>query len=161
MKLIDKAIELELSGEQYYHQQTLKNQGTTLEPVFNYLALSELKHAQLLRQVAAGVFPEVDLEESGQEDNLFASLGDFKVDAAHVPDQLNVYRSAQDIEHTMIEVYQKLLKDSTNPDEKRVLAFLVIQEQRHLKLMESLGDLLQNAEEWVESAEFGRRETEF
>lgn len=161
MKLIEKAIELELSGEHYYHQQALKNQGAPLEPVFNYLSLSEQHHADLLRQVSAGLSPEVELAESGPEDDLFANLGDFKVDAAHVPDQLNLYRSAQDMEHTMVEVYQKLLKDSVNPDETKTLEFLVVQEKRHLKLLENLCELLQNAEEWVESAEFGRRETEF
>ena len=49
-------------------------------------------------------------------------------------------------------------KSATQAEDKKLLLFLVKQEQSHYDLFENLETLLERPTSWVESAEFGNRE---
>ncbi len=80
MRLMEQAIQLEIDGEQYYHQQAKLNQGTPLETVFILLAKAEIKHLELLRQMDRGSYPSMDGDPSKEARDLFGTLGEFRVD---------------------------------------------------------------------------------
>lgn len=158
MKLLEKALQMEVDAGQYYHQQAFKNQGHPLENAFIVLAKEELKHEEIINKLLAGSPPAIDENEVADSEHLFTDLGDFKVEAGYLADQLEVYRSAMVMEQKMIDLYQDLAKDSNEPKAQRLLSFLIKQEQRHLTLFETLENLLQRPADWVEAAEFGNRE---
>ncbi len=158
MKLLEKALQMEVDAGQYYHQQAFKNQGHPLENAFIVLAREELKHEEIITKLLAGSPPTVDESEVADSDRLFANLDDFKVEAGFIADQLEVYRSAMVMEQKMIDFYRDLAQELTEPKSQRLLSFLIKQEQRHLLLFETLENLLQRPTDWVESAEFGNRE---
>jgi rubrerythrin len=158
VKLLEKAIQMEVDAGQYYHQQAFKNQGNPLEDVFILLAKQELKHEEILNKLLAGSPPAIDESEVADSERLFANLGDFKAEAGYLADQLEVYRTAMGQEQKMVEFYQNMEKDTTDPKIQRLLSFLVKQEQRHFTLFETLEQLVQRPTDWVEAAEFGKRE---
>jgi len=158
MKLLEKAVQMEVDAGQYYHQQASKNQGMPIEKAFIILAKEELKHQEILSKLLAGSLPAIDESQIPESEHLFANLGDFKVEAGYVADQLEVYRKAMSLEQEMIELYQEIVKETTASSELRVLDFLILQEQRHFALLELLEKLVGRPTEWVEAAEFGERE---
>ena len=158
MKLLEKAMQLEVDAGQYYHQQAFKNQGHPLENAFIVLAKEELKHEEIITKLLAGSPPAADESEVADSEHLFTNLGDFKVEAGYLADQLEVYRSAMVMEQKMIDIYQEMEKKTSDPKSQRLLAYLVKQEQRHLLLFETLETMLQRPADWVEAAEFGNRE---
>ena len=158
MRLMEQAIQLEIDGEQYYHQQAKLNQGTPLETVFILLAKAEIKHLELLHQMDRGSYPSMDGDPSKEARDLFGTLGEFRVDPGYIADQLEVYRAAKEIELKSIELYQSMHKSATQAEDKKLLLFLVKQEQSHYDLFENLETLLERPTSWVESAEFGNRE---
>jgi rubrerythrin len=158
MKLLEKALQMEVDAGQYYHQQAFKNKGTPLESAFIVLAKEELKHEALLNNLLAGSSAAIDESQLTEPESLFANLGDFKVDAGYLADQLEVYRAAMAMEQKMIELYTELEKESSEPKTLRILGFLIKQEQKHFAFLESLEQLVSRPADWVEAAEFGNRE---
>ena len=125
MRLMEQAIQLEIDGEQYYHQQAKLNQGTPLETVFILLAKAEIKHLELLRQMDQGSYPSMDGDPSKEARDLFGTLGEFRVDPGYIADQLEVYRAAKEIELKSIELYQSMHKSATQAEDKKLMLFLV------------------------------------
>lgn len=159
MKTIDFAIQMESEGEQYYLSQAAKHQGDILHQVFLNLAKAESKHAELLRSRLEGTAYELfdDHLLLGAE-NVFSGLGDYKSEIYDVPGQLEIYRMAMAIEQKSIELYQAMLGDAVLEKDQELFRFLISQEQNHLDLFDELATLLNRPVEWVEAAEFGKRE---
>ena len=158
MKLLEKAIQLEVEAGRYYQQQAAKNKGTPIETAFNILAKAEIKHEDILKKLLTGSASEIDESQFAKSENLFAKLEEFKTDKVYTVDQLEVYKAAMTMEQNMIDLYRKMEKETTQPKELRTLVFLIQQEQLHFNLLETLEKLLKRPAEWVEAAEFGTRE---
>lgn len=158
MKLYDYAIKMELDGEQYYRDQAEKNQGQAIARVFTLLAKAEMKHAALLRSRQQGESVAKDLTDLAADQNVFSAMDDFKADVTSIPRQLDVYRLALDIEQKSIDQYKKLLDNAEADQDRQLLSFLVDQETQHYNLFDTLITLVSRPEEWVEDAEFGKRE---
>jgi rubrerythrin len=153
------AIQMEVDGEQYYLNQAEKNKDNALQHVFELLARSERKHAELLGKVAGqSDLGSVDDQASAEIANLFSTKDDFVVNPASIPDQVDVYQEALAMEQKSIDLYQGMLQEAPEGHEKKLLAFLVKQEQIHYLLFGELIRLLKRPKDWVESAEFGKRE---
>lgn len=105
-----------------------------------------------------GSYPSMDGDPSKEARDLFGTLGEFRVDPGYIADQLEVYRAAKEIELKSIELYQSMHKSATQAEDKKLMLFLVKQEQSHYDLFENLETLLERPTSWVESAEFGNRE---
>ncbi len=150
------AIRLENEGETFYTQQSGKHKDTPLGPVFHFLAEAEKKHAALLRDRLEGLA----LEElpDGEPGNLFERFSEQMTEPGMIPGQIDVYRTAVTIEQKSIELYSDMRAGAKAPDDDKLLAFLIKQEQSHLALFENLEAMLLRSQEWVESAEFGARE---
>lgn len=62
------------------------------------------------------------------------------------------------MEKKAASLYEQLLTQTDNPDDKALYAFLIDQEQIHAQVMEQLYRHVNRPNEWVEAAEFGLRE---
>lgn len=153
MEGLSFAINMEVEGEGYYREQAQKNRGNRLETVFSELADEESRHAALLREC------ERAQPFTGGEDfsnNVFDDLSDFAIDIIAEPGQIDAYRYALEMEIKSIELYERLLGEAGGKSE--LYEFLIGQEKEHYRVLEEIIRLLSRPEQWVESAEFGRRE---
>ncbi len=158
MNYIEFAIQMEIDGEIYYREQADKNKGNALEKVFLKLAEDEKKHAGLVRNYAAAVDYKLDEDNAFVEfENVFKGESDFKLDTKAGPDQLDAYRLALKKEQESIDLYKKMKEEADT--EKGLFGYLVRQEEYHYKIFDDMISHLKKAEEWVEDAEFGKRET--
>ncbi len=153
------AIKMELDGEKYYREQAEINKGNSLHTVCLMLADDEKKHAKILSDRLNETASE--LTDSGilsKAKNVFAGLGDIKVEGKDRASQLDFYKFASEIEQQSIDLYSKYLTEAEGESEKELFQFLIQQEKQHFEILDNWVALLKNAEDWVENAEFGNRE---
>ncbi|MDD4327691.1 MAG: ferritin family protein [Eubacteriales bacterium] len=158
MKLLEKAIQMEVDAGEYYIQQASKNQGTPVENAFIMLAKEEKKHEDILGRFLSDPTYMIDESQFADSEQFLVRPDDFKVEAGYTADQLEVYRVAMEMEQKMIELYRDMEKETTDSKALLVLGFLIRQEERHYSLFDSLEKLVRRPVDWVEAAEFGERE---
>ncbi|MBI4855746.1 MAG: ferritin family protein [Acetobacterium woodii] len=159
MNSIEFAINMEIDGEKYYREQAEFNKDNSLNAVFLLLAEDENGHAKLLQNELKKMTYELsDNETPANVNNVFKDKGDFKNHFEEIPNQLDVYRMALQMEKDSIALYEKLLNEATDEQTKKLFGYLVKQEENHFKIFDNLITLVERPEEWVEDAEFGPRE---
>lgn len=159
MHSIDYAIRTEADGARYYSEQAEKNQGTTLQKVFEALAEEELEHEIILKRILSDTFSEIPENGKCRDiHSLYCDFSGFEDEIRDNPHQADVYRVARDMEQKSIDLYEKMASEAKNDIEKTVLNYLLIQEKEHYQIMDELCIRIGRPEEWVESAEFGERE---
>jgi len=159
MTALDYAIQMERDGEKYYWAQAERLQGTLLEPVFRRLAADEREHAHLLEQHGRKLAYELNESQVYNEfQSVFAGHADFAAAWKSEPGQLDVYTEALRIEEDSIKLYEDMLAQAEDEAEQRLFRFLLEQERLHKRVFEDIVEHLRKAEQWVESAEFGRTE---
>lgn len=161
MNTIEYAINMEHDGEKYYREQAEINKSNALHTVCNLLADEEKKHAQILENKKN----KLDYKLTGSDllsdtKNVFTDVKDIEVHGKQNP-QLIFYRIASDMEKNSIDLYNEFLSSATTDDEKELFEYLIKQEKQHFEVLEEIDRLLTNAEEWIESPEFGRRREEY
>lgn len=158
MNNLEFAIDMELDGEKYYLEQANKNRGNSLAQLFLMLAKDESHHAKVLRdRLSEQAYVLEDEDILVKSRNVFEGIKDFKHELKEVPNQLDVYRAALKMEQRSIDLYEELLRAVTDDTAKRLFEYLAKQEQDHFTVLEELVIHVGRPEEWVESAEFGRR----
>lgn len=159
MNSIEFAIKMEHDGEKYYREQAENNQDNPLNVIFLFLADDEKGHAVILENELKKINYELsDNQTLSNTDNVFKDRGEFKNKFEKIPDQLDAYRIALQMEKDSIELYQKFLDEATDEQTKKLFGYLVKQEENHFKIFDNLINLVERPEEWVEDAEFGVRE---
>ena len=158
MDIWEFAINMEHDGENYYREQAEINKNNSLNTVCLMLANDEHYHAQLLTSRLNEVPYELNETDSQvKAEKIFKDIKNFKIGGKDKPSQLDFYRFAKAKEEQSIRVYTDYLLKVSDAMEKELLKFLIRQEKIHYEILEELAALLRNAEEWVESAEFGLR----
>ena len=156
MTAFEFAINMELDGVKYYFELAEKNKGNKLNVVFMLLADEEKKHADIIEKHAGkSTFSLEDNPDLPKVNNVFSSIEygskpEMKVYIA----QADGYREARQKEKESIELYEKLLAETSDTKEKELFAYLVKQETEHLALMDNLVELVDKLNKTV-SAEFG------
>ena len=69
-------------------------------------------------------------------------------------EQRDVYQAALHKEEASVHLYKKLKETVESPAEKAILEKLVQEEENHAEVLENIMQMLNNFNEWVESAEF-------
>lgn len=156
---IEFAIKMELDGEKYYLEQGEKTAHQGLKSVFQLLAAEEREHATILEKYASqGEYELKESEVPNHYQNVFQNGEDLQVEIKSRPEQIDAYYLALEKEKQSVELYEKMLAEADNPEEKRLFEFLVEQEKIHYNTFSDLIEHVLKAKQWVESAEFGVRE---
>lgn len=156
MKALEFAIKMEMDGEKYYSEQAAIQHGNGLSTVFLKLAKDEKNHAQILTSKSKGLAYELDESALLPAKSVFRGMADYKSKVKEVPDQVDLYDVALDMEKKSIELYTKLLSEAT--EDRELFEYLIKQEQGHLAIVEEIIKLVNRPNAWVEAAEFGERE---
>ena len=155
MKNIEFAINMELDGVKFYTKQAELNKSNNLYTVCEMLANDEKRHAQLLIDSAKNnSFKLSGKEADPNKENVFSNISQQELkDIA----QFDFYRLALEKEKESIDLYADFSKGAVEASEKEFFDYMVNQEQHHYNILNDIVTMLQNSEEWVESAEFGVR----
>jgi rubrerythrin len=159
MNIYEFAILMELEGEKYYTEQAEINKGNRLNTILLMLAQDERNHADILQkkyEVSSYEMMENDLMTEVK--NVFEEAKNFKDDIKAAPDQLDFYRMALEKEKQSIDLYHKYHSEATEIETKELFEYLMNQEKEHFEILEEIVLMINKANEWVESAEFGIRE---
>lgn len=162
MNTLDYAIKMEYDGEKYYREQSEINKDNGLFVVCNLLADEERRHALLLENKKSHTeydLPDSDFLEKAK--NIYNGVKGIQLKETNYPSQLDFYRIVCDMEQKSIEMYQEFLTEATSESDKKIFEYLIKQEKQHFDAFEEMSRLLQNAEWWIESPEFGRRNEEY
>ncbi|AKN31338.1 rubrerythrin [Clostridium carboxidivorans P7] len=159
MNSFEFAINMELDGEKYYMEQAEINKGNELNAIFIRLAKDEKNHAKIFQNKLNKLSYELkDNNTLSEFKDVFKGIGDFKNEIKKIPNQLDLYRNALEKEKQSIELYKKFLSETTDDKEKKIFEYLIKEEEDHFAILDELVLLINHADEWVESAEFGIRE---
>ncbi len=153
MDVLEYAIKMENDGEKFYLDLAEKNKGNKLNNVFRSLANDEAHHAKIIQDKKEGVSTSINGKTETAEKNVFSD-DEFKLEN-DVPGQVDAYKGALEKEQESIDLYKKLQSESGEGEE--LFSFLIEQEEGHYKLIEEIIEMVNRPNEWVESAEFGRR----
>ncbi len=158
MNAFEIAIMLEKEGEEFYRKQA-DTHINHLRIVFILLAEDEAMHAKLIENSIAGKYDELPNQKTLKKiKQLFEKDTNFSLDTKEILTQLDVYRLALVKEKESIDLYKEMLLESKNKQEKQLFTFLVLQEQEHFRILEELIIMVNRPNDWVEAAEFGKRE---
>lgn len=159
MRSIEFAIQLEQDGRKYYEEQAEKQDHSSLKTVFLMLAKDEARHEQILLDLA-NKMPVDSLEALPRDDyeKIFKDHSPFYRGFKETPDQVDIYLKALDKEQETIDLYKLMLKEATSEADKKIFEFLIKEEKAHFRILEEISSHVIKAQDWVEDAEFGRRE---
>lgn len=155
MRNIEFAINMELEGIKFYTKQAELNKDNSLYTICSMLADDEKRHAQMLIDSAKNnSFKLSGKEADPSKENVFSNIS--KQELKDIK-QFDFYKLALEKEKESIDLYADFSKDAVEPSEKTFFDYMVNQEQHHYNILDNIVSMLQNSEEWVESAEFGVR----
>ena len=165
-KLPDKqalsaAIEMEETGYSFYKETATKAKDPLARQVFDFLAGEEMHHIDAIKKfydsyvTGKGQSPEQlsnpkDKPKSGVITNLFKSL---TKNAPIAGSELDAYKFAIDFERKGEAFYKKAETEAVNPDAKKLYGFLIEEERRHFKIVESCLLYFENPAEFFHQRE--------
>ena len=156
------ALEMEERGYNFFRDSAGKASDTFAKEVFSFLADEELNHIKAIKK-----FNEEYIKGGlGDADRMIAELkaGKPKTSIVKIFDQLkdktptagrdlDVYEFAMDFELKGEAFYKKAEAEATDPRAKRLYGFLVGEERKHFKIVESCMAYFENPAEFFHQRE--------
>ncbi|MDD2190208.1 MAG: ferritin family protein [Eubacteriales bacterium] len=155
MNSLEFAIQMEMDNKRFYLEQAEKTAEIGLKSVFITLAEEESIHARILKNKAENL--PYELVDTYAEIRSIFETGTIENIIKEKPDALDVYNLSLENEKKSSDLYEKMLEEATDENDKKIFAYLIEQENNHYNLIEHLIELIRRPGEWVESAEFGLR----
>lgn len=165
MNIFDFALKMEADAEQFYLQLTAKAAHPDLKVVLQGLAEDEQRHYKIVQrlQQQEREYIEPDPVISATR-NVFSLAGnkpfipkDQDSIAKWQDEQRDVYQAALHKEEASVHLYKKLRENVKSQAEKDILEKLVQEEESHAEVLGNIMQMLNNFNEWVESAEFNHQ----
>ncbi len=159
MNNLEMAIQMEEKGASYYKRQAEDHKDTPLELIFLMMAEDEIKHREILKSRFQRKI-EYSLIDNGTLDktlNIFNEQRAVIQELHQLPTQLNVYKEALENEKQSIDLYRSHFKEAKTDADKELFEFLIKEEMNHHNILDEIVMALTSPEDWVESAEFGKR----
>ncbi len=159
MDVFDFALQMELEGEEYYRGMAEKVQYDELKKVLLALADDEHRHYKIIKQAKDQVFQQIEEEPFLEKvKNVFSDNKDAEIITQLRSEQIDVYRLALVKEKESVALYKKLQAESEKETVKNIFNQLMQEEERHAEQLEHIIDMLNNVNDWVESAEFNHKD---
>jgi len=156
------AIEIEKKGYNFFNETAEKAPEQLAKEVFKFLAQEELNHIKAIedfnQQYLSGETAQADkaIEQIIASRPIAAINELFKNLSKSAPadgGNIEAYQFAMDFERKGGEFYKKAESEATDPNAKKLFAFLVGEEQKHFKVVESCLMYVENPEEFFHQQE--------
>jgi len=157
MNLFEHAKEMEQQGMAFYHSVAENCGVAEISGIFSFLEAEEKRHYEIFDSWSKKVSPP-DLDESVLPSTVaeaFKKLSSsYNTEGAAALDAGDAFEKALSMEQGAVEYYTALLEKVEDDSAKIVLAAIIAQEQKHVHLMESLGEFQREPKEYIENAEW-------
>jgi len=163
MNVFDFALKMELDGEKYYRELAAQAKYQELKVVLEGLADDEQRHYKIVQALQNRIFnsylesdPAVSNARNGFEPGMNKTFLPQDADsiAKLKAEQLDLYQAALRKEAESIQIYKKLKETAGQQAEQDIIEKLVHEEEKHAEVLGNIIQMLNHANEWVESAEF-------
>ncbi len=143
---LSAAIEMETKGYDFFTKSATDAKDSLAREVFEFLAAEELNHIKAIGEFNREYLSGKSADADTVIENLKASRPEaaieqlFKGLAKTTPVEgcdLDVYKFAMDFERKGQEFYRKAEASATDPNAKKLYGFLVGEERKHFKIVES------------------------
>ncbi len=155
MENLELAKSIEKEGKEYYLKLSKESPDPSLAGVFKFLAQEEQRHFELFdalqKKSPVRTEPGAAVLEAKK---MFAGLSSHFALPEMFYDYTAAYMRALEMENKSIALYDGMLAKAASMDEKRVLSFLVLEEQKHKHLMEHLIEFVNKPNVYLETSEF-------
>ncbi len=137
MNSLEHAINMEMDSKRFYLEQAEKTDDNGLKSIFTTLAEEESIHARILKNKEE-TLPYELIDTYAEIKNIFVEIGSYKSLIEQLPDAADVYHLALENERKSVALYKEILATEKDDKDKKILAFLIEQEQDHCKVIEQL-----------------------
>jgi rubrerythrin len=161
-KALSAAIEMEEKGFSFFKDTAARAKDQFAKEVFEFLAAEELNHIKAIEKFQADYIKG----NSTDPGNLIKGMANsaareaithlFQQLSATTPTEgteIEVYKFAMDFERKGENFYKKAESEAVDPNAKKLYAFLVEEERRHFKIVESCLDYFENPAEFFHQRE--------
>ncbi|HOO57446.1 MAG TPA: ferritin family protein [bacterium] len=150
-KAIDRALEFETGGKNYYEKAMRKAGNPASVKLFEMMVKEEQSHVEYLEEIKSKIdltdsWPvEVKLEQHVDFAMIFEDAVKDIDDAVGVAaDEINILSHAMELEKKGVEMYRELSEKAEDGAEKAFYAGLSAWEQEHYELIEQYFDYYQD-----------------
>jgi rubrerythrin len=155
MDALELAKSIEKEGREYYLKLAKESPEPSLAGVFTFLAKEEQRHYDIFDALQKNALvrtePGTALAEAKK---MFAGLSSHFALPEMFYDYTAAYMRALELERKSISLYDGMLIKASSSDEKKVLSFLILEEQKHEHLMEHLIEFVNKPNVFLDTAEF-------
>lgn len=161
-KALSAAIEMEEKGFSFFKDTAARAKDQFAKEVFEFLAAEELNHIKAIEKFHADYIKGNSVDPG----NLIKDMANtaareaithlFQQLSASIPTEgteTEVYKFAMDFERKGENFYKKAESEAVDPNAKKLYAFLVEEERRHFKIVESCLDYFENPAEFFHQRE--------
>lgn len=154
MDIFEFAMEKEKYAEHFYRELAERSSNPGLTKILNMLADEEVKHyetVQAMQAQKAGRLTATPVLKNAQE--IFTKMKDSVEKFDFDVSDANLYRKASDIEKQSRDFYLQKADEVQDEGQKAVFKQLAGEEEKHLLLVQRIGDFVARPETFLENAE--------
>jgi rubrerythrin len=161
MESLDLAKNIEKEGKEYYEKLAKESPERSLSGVFAFLAKEEQHHYDIFDalQKKQPVRTEPGTV-SAEAKKMFAGLSSHFALPEMFYDYAAAYMRALEMERKSVALYDGMLAKASSKEERKILSFLILEEQKHEHLMEHMIEFVNKPNVFLETAEFNHLEDE-
>jgi len=155
MNIFEHAIALKVEKEKYYRELSQKCNNKGVRQLFGMLADEEAGHKKVIENMAQKIPGR--LAESQVLKNAKAAFGDIFSEPTETlcgPDQVELYRKAVEYEKRAEKFYLEKEKEVPEHCQKGIFKKIAEEEIKHRQVLESVLDLVERPQKWLENAEW-------
>jgi len=165
MDIFAFALKMELDGEKYYQDLAEKVSFAELKTVLAGLAEDERRHYQIIQSVQQQTLNRVAVNPVlSKTRNVFTVAKEAALDnkglliAQLKGEQIDAYRAALVKETESVALYSQLKDSAEKQEEKIICEQLMLEEEKHVEVIENIIDMLNHVHDWVDAPEFNHRD---
>ncbi len=155
-KIVEFALDFEKKGTTVYLELASKVNNPLSKNLFYTLAKQEIEHAERIEKFSVGLPSEkiAEFVTAGQvEKDIKKCFEDMKNLSLPDENNLDVYKTAMELEKKGYDAYKKFYGESDNEDERKLLEFLLAEEKGHLDSIANVYSYLSGTSDWLEKEE--------
>ncbi len=154
MDIFEFAMEKEKYAEYYYRDLAERTGNAGLKSILSMLADEEAKHYQVVQQMQAQAparITETPVLANAAKifDKMREAADEFQFDLS----EADLYRKACNIERESRKYYLQKAEEVSDPVQRDIFKRLAEEENKHLLLVERIGDFVAKPETFLENAE--------
>jgi rubrerythrin len=149
LSIYEFALKMEHDGGIYYREVAQQCEDEWLKGIFEFLAMEEDKHYNIFKNMK---YKNMKLELNNESNldeyvNIFRKKSKAEVSKSLSEVQADIYVTCAEDEKKSIRLYEKMLNEIENQEEKQMLLDIIGEERKHLKFMEEIIELMNKLEE--------------